>query len=233
MNENKRDELQLLLREKKVDVLGLTESWTHDGISDAEISFSGYRMFRKDRSNSAKTRGGGVLLYVKEEFTAQDLTRELDSENESLWIKIGTKESESVVIGICYRSPSAEKKESESLYRSIHNYTSNNSTCLILGDFNFSDINWNLMQSGSLGKEFMDLIHDKFLTQHVGQATRGDNILDLVISTEPDMVEDLEVLNPIANSDHCAIYWKLVFKTEIECSNIIEYNCKKGFCIRI
>ena len=74
-----------------------------------------------------------------------------------------------------------------------------------MGDFNFSDINWNLMQSGSIGKEFMDLIHDQFLTQHVDQATRGENILDLVVSTEPDMVEDLEVLCPIANSDHRAI----------------------------
>ena len=102
MNENKREELGLLLEEKQFDVLGITESWTHDGIGDAEIAFPGYRLFRKDRSGKHKCRGGGVLLYVKEDFIVEELTSELDKENESLWVRISTGNGtgESVVIAV-------------------------------------------------------------------------------------------------------------------------------------
>ena len=61
MNNNKRDELRLLLKDKSVDLLGITESWAHDGIDDSELNFDGYAMFRKDRKNPLKERGGGVI----------------------------------------------------------------------------------------------------------------------------------------------------------------------------
>ena len=229
MNENKREELGLLLDEKQFDVMGITESWTHDGIGDAEIAFPGYRLFRKDRSGKHKCRGGGVLLYVKEDFIVEELTSELDKENESVWVRISTGNGtgESVVIGVCYKSPSALKEEVESLYESIKRFT-NKSHCLVMGDFNYGDIDWGLMQSGCIGKDFMDLIHDQYLTQHVEKGTRGQTILDLVISSEPDMVEDLEVVNPVANSDHCAVVWRLVVKTEMDYSSIVAYDYNKG-----
>ena len=229
MSEKKREELTLLLAERQFDVMGITESWTHEGIGDAEIAFSGYRLFRKDRKREHKCRGGGVLLYVKEEFIVEELTSELEEGNESIWVRIngGNRTNEPVVIGVCYKSPTALKEEVESLYSSIKRFT-NKSHCLIMGDFNFSDIDWNMMQSGPIGKDFMDLIHDQYLTQHVDIGTRGKNILDLVISSEPDMVEDLEVVNPIANSDHCAVVWRLVVKTEMNYNSTVAYDYKKG-----
>ena len=45
------------------DVIGIGESWAHDGINDSEIALKGYDLFRCDRQ--ANVRGGGVLLYVK------------------------------------------------------------------------------------------------------------------------------------------------------------------------
>jgi hypothetical protein len=42
------------------------------------------------------------------------------------------------------------------------------------------------------------------------------------------MVEDLEVVNPIANSDHCAVVWRLVVKTDIDFNSIVAYDYKKG-----
>ena len=35
---NKLDELQAVSLEEQPDILGITESWTHDGILDAELS---------------------------------------------------------------------------------------------------------------------------------------------------------------------------------------------------
>jgi len=49
MNKGKREELQCLLIEKLIAVLGVTESWTHQDISDAELHMLGYNVFRRDR----------------------------------------------------------------------------------------------------------------------------------------------------------------------------------------
>jgi len=47
----------------KPDVIGLSESWATDEISDGELNIVGYDLYRKDRNNGQK--GGGVLLYVE------------------------------------------------------------------------------------------------------------------------------------------------------------------------
>ena len=44
-----------------------------------------------------------------------------------------------------------------------------------------------------------------FFTQRVHEATRADIILDLNLSTEPDMVDEVEIGCLIAKSDHNVI----------------------------
>ena len=55
-NCQKRDELLSLLLEQNIDILGIFESWVHEDISDAEINFEGYSLFRKDRVIGDKTK---------------------------------------------------------------------------------------------------------------------------------------------------------------------------------
>ena len=65
---------------------------------------------------------------------------------------------------------------------------------LIMGDFNYNDINWNTFSwVRSNSQEFVETMNDLLLMQHVNKATRGQNILDLIFSSEPDMVDDLEI----------------------------------------
>ena len=45
------------------------------------------------------------------------------------------------------------------------------------------------------------------ILQNINSATRDERILDLVISNEPGMVEELEVIEPLASSDHNMITW--------------------------
>jgi len=62
MNECKRDEISENMGRKGLDISGITESWAHEGISNAELKIQGYNLLRKDRCRKVKTRGGGVLL---------------------------------------------------------------------------------------------------------------------------------------------------------------------------
>jgi len=107
MSHNKRDEISSLLVEKKIDVLGITESWTHADIEDSEIKFEGYSLFRRDRNNVLKERGGGVLLYINEKLKA---VKELDDvcyRCETVWAKIRDKFKNEIYFGVCYRSLTA------------------------------------------------------------------------------------------------------------------------------
>ena len=54
--------------------------------------------------------------------------------------------------------------------------------------------------------KLLNIVNNHFLTQHVKQATRGHNILDLVFTTNPDKVTDLKM------SDHDAIIFDINLK---------------------
>ena len=61
--------------------------------------------------------------------------------------------------------------------------------CLIVGDFNYQNINLDNWECNKDDEEFLDLLQDNFLYQHVDISTRVSNILDLVITNEISMVE--------------------------------------------
>ena len=58
---NKKDELNIMVDDIKPHILGITESWANNDITDAELGLEGYAMFRKDRMGR---RGGGVVLMM-------------------------------------------------------------------------------------------------------------------------------------------------------------------------
>ena len=103
-----------------------------------------------------------------------------------------------------------------------------------MGDFNYNDINWNTLSGhSSNSQEFVETINDLFLTQHVKKATKGQNILDLIFSSEPDMVDDLEIRSSVANSDHNVIMFKLIYETTVQKENMKVFNYHHGNYLQI
>ena len=96
-----------------------------------------------------------------------------------------------------------------------------------MGDFNYRDIHWPTLQTKGEGQELLDLLQDQFLYQIVDKPTRGKNILDLLISNELDMIHDLEIYCPIANSDHNLMTWSIIHDMKL---NIFDEkkNYSKG-----
>ena len=101
---NKIDDLQALISVENPDIFGITESWTHDGILDAELSVNGYTLFRCDRP--LDNRGGGVLLYVRSEYHPCEY-RPNSRFPEQIWCQLSISPSESLLFGTCYRSTSS------------------------------------------------------------------------------------------------------------------------------
>ena len=88
------------------------------------------------------------------------------------------------------------------------NNVAKNKMLLLMGDFNYPMIDWELQDTSGAGKEFLDVVQDNFMWQHVDH-TRGENVLDLVLSTERNIVENLRVTSPIGRSDHVTVQFEL------------------------
>ena len=85
------------------------------------------------------------------------------------------------------------------------------SNALIFGDFNYPNIDWINLDEDSGSRHFLDMVNDSYLTQYVTRPTRGSNILDLMLSTEPDMIRisEVDVREHLANCDHNILAWKI------------------------
>ena len=212
---NKRSELDLYVLDDKPDIIGITESWTTEDIQDSELNIDGYTMFRKDRisKDKNKIRGGGVLLFVRHNLNVI-LREDLESEifQECIWcdVKIG---KEITLIGVCYRCPNKSKENDEALFDMINKASVGK--LMLMGDFNFPVIKWNNPESLDDSHPFLKCVNDKFLFQHVEESTRGKNILDLVFTSEENMIENLKVGELFGTSDHQIIRWTMLACKEV------------------
>ena len=91
--------------------------------------------------------------------------------------------------------------------------------CFNSWDFNYPSIDWENLNADNSSRYFLNLVTDSFLTQHVSSPTRGSNILDLVFTTDPGMVEEVQVRENLANCDHNILTWKV--------------NCNAKLCVNV
>ena len=67
----KMGELRVVVVEEQPEVVALTETWTNLDIADDLLKIKGYEMVaREDRSDTQGGRGGGILVYVRDDINA-------------------------------------------------------------------------------------------------------------------------------------------------------------------
>ena len=128
---------------------------------------------------------------------------------------------------MCYRVPDSSKESDSGLQELIGKATK--MSCIIMGDFNHH-IDWKKSEGKNQADElFMECMDECFLTQHVTEPTRGENILDLVISTEENLVEEVNVGEEFGTSDHRIIRFNVKGEYEKEVEVYLKrYNYFKA-----
>jgi hypothetical protein len=190
------------------DVIALTETWLNSSITDFEVTPNGYHVIRKDRPSDK--RGGGVMLAVKDTISTEPFNfRSDDLEMSSVIIKSISKR---LLVAVCYRPPNA----GDDFFQNLTNFLmaatkANLKDIILLGDFNFPHIEW-LNGSGfsetSGESRFTEVLQGYGFFQIVNAPTRGSNLLDLVLTTNEYMIDNVEVTDDEAvsiYSDHNAI----------------------------
>ena len=84
-----------------------------------------------------------------------------------------------------------------------------------MGDFNHGNINWDTQQStGVEDQTFLCLVQDNFLTEHVLEPTRATRVLDIVLSSQKELIDNVEIKEPLGSSDHNQLHFNINIKSE-------------------
>ena len=77
------------------------------------------------------------------------------------------------------------------------------------------NIKWDTLQStGVEDQHFLCLVQDNFLTQHVLAPTRATSILDIVLSSQREFVDNVVIQEPLGNSDHNQLHFNINIKSD-------------------
>ena len=234
------DEFRLRVLDNKFHIIAVTESWATNTITDAELNIAGYSMIRKDRCRDISSKGGGVILYVKDSLIHKPV-ESLNSHlyEESVWCQVEIKGGE-LLIGVCYRSTASDQANNDQLLHLLEEATTlaGKSHVLIMGDFNYPEINFGAFEVhgpyNSEAARFFDATQDLFLHQHVQDYTRfrmGQNpsLLDYIFTDEENQIDNLTYQAPVGKSDHCCLQFDyIVHMTEVIFSGN-KLNYQKDF----
>ena len=199
---------QELVYTENADLAFVTETWLNKDYSNAEILSNDYEIYRKDRGS----RAGGVLLAVKSSsFHSVHEIVEEQCKLELVTVELTTNSRTKLCICCCYRPRNSDRN----WLNLFDSYLAILSTCydniVIYGDFNLPKIIWDSpdQTTGSDELQFTELLNDYFLSQVNNQPTRGENILDLIITSAPDQVKVNDILLPQESgivTDHNCIF---------------------------
>ena len=206
---NKIDELRVLVYDLSPDIVCINETWANNTHTDVYFAIKGYNIVcRVDRMDTKAGVGGGLLIYVKDTLCVPESFHTMYKEfNQCCGIKIPLRNSRSVELVLVYRP--------HSLYSTKADVSENNAKlceiiakvpkpCIILGDFNFSDISWNLLCSDAHSKPFLDVVQNEYFTQHVDFPTRqvSGTMPDLVLSSDKNLIVSVSDVGKLGRSDH-------------------------------
>ena len=204
---SKSAELINLVDSTEPDVILMSETKLKSTILSSEFTPPGYKCFRKDRNS----RGGGVLVMLKDHFIAEEVDISEDT-GEVIWVKIKLKGEHPLYVSSFYRSPSVHSTEQlDKFERSldhIKNLTKNNPSATVItgGDFNTRGVDWTNLNAApgtpdrSLCLRLLEILSNHLLSQMNIEPTRESTILDLFITNKPGLLKACTVIPGL--SDH-------------------------------
>ena len=188
---NKRLDLRALLFSENLNAFAITETFLSEDILDSElVDETAFTIFRWYHNR----HGGGIMLVLRNYLSAVHRT-DLETDCEILWVEIIIA-SFSILFGVFYRAPGSGSAPLNTLHHFLSALPVSHPV-ILCGDFNLP------------GRE-VELLSDLILlTQLVQQPTRGENVLDLLLTNSPGMVSRVDVVDGLPGSDHEALQFSI------------------------
>lgn len=207
------------------DVIILVETWLYDEIDNSFLGLSNYNIYRTNRDESGKTRGGGILIAVKKCYSSLLLCSDRVIEHLFVNLKIG---SYMYIVGGVYIKPGSAFSVYEEHCNSLAMLDCSWDRAIVCGDYNLPElqretvINVNDAWAGSAGK--VDALMGGYLMLNLEQINEFPNsrgtFLDLIFTNVQNVSVNISSDPLLCNSVHHEAYL-VSFKTDI-CSNNIN-----------
>ena len=151
------------------------------------------------------------MLYISTNLGHRECTALKGPTNQipfdsSVWCWVTPTKGKKILVGCIYRSTSSLGINNDKLMNllKLANDVAGENRLLILGDFNVPNIDWtnkvNLPMARKLDRDFLEIVADQFLYQHVKEYTRfrGEerSVLDLIFTKEEEDVKNIKVMLP-------------------------------------
>lgn len=209
----KLSSLHLLLKQELYEIILVCETWLSKEITNVMLlGSSNYELFRCDRNGRA---GGGCAIFVLSSIKVSPVTCETGVEICCVDISMGNC---ALRCAVFYRPPNSGKKGMSALCRCISKLRlSSDSEFLCIGDGNAGKIDWKqqICEDG-LESLLMEMSSALNLTQLITQPTRGNNILDIALTSDMSTISKCWVSVPFLFSDHNSIKMEIPF--DIPCT---------------
>ena len=206
-----RHKLSVLLHDNDIDVIGLCETRLDEKVPDSDVSIAGYKIFRNDRD----LNGGGVAIYVKENFPEPSVKLKSDS-LELLVLELASKNSKSFFVACWYRPPTSgvDIQAFENLRNELKNLDHTEKEIILVGDTNCDfkcngNSNANKLKYiySELQLEQLIKSYKRVAVTHTddGDPTVSKTLIDYFSTNKPNYILNVDIIET-GMVDHYMIY---------------------------
>ena len=211
---NKLHELKATAHNEDLDIICITETLPK---TNRTLDMGG-NLNIDSYTNYDVCSGRGITLFIHERLKSELYQFPSDFE-ENVWVTIELGQNTKLLVGGIYRSPNSTAINNDKLLKLLkHLEHLRNFNIIIMGDFNYKEVNWkqNTVNAGLQhpASLIFHLINDLFLDQMVLEPTRHRsgqtaNTLDWVLTNFPEKVGNLKILAPLGEKgDHNVIMFE-------------------------
>lgn len=182
---------------ERYDIIGLSETWLKEELSDDALAIPGYNLSRNDRWG----RGGGVAFYVRDCYSFKNISvQPAQSALEQLWISVRIR-GKSLCLGTLYRPDGNLISCIDDLENSLISLIPEYDVVIFGGDLNID------MLVDTPGERRLKNLFQKYsFHQIISEPTRvtdtSSKLLDVLVTNETNFVCEPEVVRIDDISDH-------------------------------
>lgn len=199
---NKIHEITEILNNDNIHVLAISETHLDSTFDDSALSILGYNIFRRDRNS----HGGGVAFFIQEHIAVKIRKDLMCYEIETIWLQFHLPHSKPMLVGCCYRPPTANSMYLDEICRMIEDISVMTLEIYLTGDFN---IDW-FSNSCSLKNKLLTATNTCGFHQLINKPTRtcykydgitSSTCIDHIFTNAPELcLKSISV--PTGCSDH-------------------------------
>ena len=220
-------EIKTLALQSNAAVIGISETWLDDSISDSEIEIPNYAVLRTDRNRG----GGGVCMYIRKNLSFNHRQDLQNDQLEVVFADLLLPKSKPILTGICYRPPKQTNFYDVMEHCLLHSVNLEERDAILLGDFNTN------MATDQSNNRLVRLLNNFCfvfnLTQLIHDYTRVTmehrSIIDLILVSDESKISQHGVLNS-SISDHNLIFCtRKVIRAPVNKHNTLKIRSMKNY----